>query len=39
VLLRSLGPNVLIVPPLTTTSNEAELVIGTLRSALDEVCQ
>jgi adenosylmethionine---8-amino-7-oxononanoate aminotransferase len=38
VLLRSLGPNILIVPPLTTSSNEIELIVTTLRAALDEVC-
>lgn len=37
VLLRSLGPNILIVPPLTTTASEVELIIDTLRAALDEV--
>jgi adenosylmethionine-8-amino-7-oxononanoate aminotransferase len=39
VLLRSLGPNILIVPPLTTTANEIEMIIDTLRAALDEVCK
>jgi len=39
VLLRSLGPNILIVPPLTTTANEIEHIINTLRSALYEVCR
>jgi adenosylmethionine-8-amino-7-oxononanoate aminotransferase len=38
VLLRSLGPNILIVPPLTTSANEIELIVSTLRAALDEVC-
>jgi adenosylmethionine-8-amino-7-oxononanoate aminotransferase len=38
VLLRSLGPSILIVPPLTTSSNEIELIVTTLRTALDEVC-
>jgi adenosylmethionine-8-amino-7-oxononanoate aminotransferase len=38
VLLRSLGANIIIVPPLTTTADELERVVLTLRSALDEVC-
>ncbi len=38
VLLRSLGPNILIVPPLTTTADEIELIVSTLRAGLDEVC-
>jgi adenosylmethionine-8-amino-7-oxononanoate transaminase len=38
VLLRSLGPNILIVPPLTTTASEVEMIVSTLRAALDEVC-
>jgi adenosylmethionine-8-amino-7-oxononanoate aminotransferase len=38
VLLRSLGANIIIVPPLTTTADELERVIAALRSALDEVC-
>ncbi|HEU4653296.1 MAG TPA: adenosylmethionine--8-amino-7-oxononanoate transaminase [Steroidobacteraceae bacterium] len=38
VLLRSLGPNIIIVPPLTTTADEIELIVSTLRAALDEVC-
>jgi adenosylmethionine-8-amino-7-oxononanoate aminotransferase len=38
VLLRSLGPNILIVPPLTTTASEIELIVHTLCAALNEVC-
>lgn len=36
VLSRSLGPAVTIVPPLTTTASEIELIVSTLRDALEE---
>jgi adenosylmethionine-8-amino-7-oxononanoate aminotransferase len=36
VLTRSLGPAVTIVPPLTTTTDEIELIVSTLRAALQE---
>jgi len=38
VLLRPLGDVVVIVPMLTTTSDEAERIVDTLVSSLDEVC-
>jgi adenosylmethionine-8-amino-7-oxononanoate aminotransferase len=37
VLARSLGDNVILVPPLTTTANEIERIVATLVDALHEV--
>jgi adenosylmethionine-8-amino-7-oxononanoate aminotransferase len=37
VLARSLGDNVILVPPLTTTVEEIERIVATLVEALDEV--
>ncbi len=37
VLARSLGSNVILVPPLTITAEEIERIVATLRAALEEV--
>lgn len=37
VLARSLGSNIILVPPLTITAAEIERIVDTLRAALDEV--
>jgi adenosylmethionine-8-amino-7-oxononanoate aminotransferase len=37
VLLRSLGDVVVIMPPLTVTADEIELIVETLRAAIEEV--
>lgn len=37
VLARSLGSNIILVPPLTITAEELEQIIGALRAALEEV--
>lgn len=37
VLARSLGSNIILVPPLTITPEEIERIVITLRAALDEV--
>ena len=39
VLARSLGSNIILVPPLTITSDEIVRIVETLRAALDEVTQ
>lgn len=39
VLIRPLGDVVVIMPILTTTSDETELIVDTLAGALDEVCR
>ncbi len=36
VLARSLGSNIILVPPLTITAEEIERIVTTLRAALDE---
>jgi len=38
VLARSLGSNVILVPPLTVTTQEIERIVTTLSAALAEVC-
>ena len=38
VLARSLGSNIILMPPLTVTAAEIERIVNTLRAALDEVC-
>jgi adenosylmethionine-8-amino-7-oxononanoate aminotransferase len=37
VLARSLGSNIILVPPLTITAAEIERIVDTLKAALDEV--
>ena len=37
VLARSLGANIILVPPLTTTADEIERIVATLSASLDEV--
>lgn len=39
VLVRSLGSNIVLVPPLTTTPAEIERIVSTLAEALSEVAQ
>jgi adenosylmethionine-8-amino-7-oxononanoate aminotransferase len=38
VLARSLGSNIILMPPLTVTEAEIERIVSTLRAALDEIC-
>jgi adenosylmethionine-8-amino-7-oxononanoate aminotransferase len=38
VFLRPIGDTVILMPPLTITSDELERIIDTLDAALDEVC-
>jgi adenosylmethionine-8-amino-7-oxononanoate aminotransferase len=39
VLARSLGSNIILVPPLTITSDEIVRIVETLHAALDDVTQ
>jgi adenosylmethionine-8-amino-7-oxononanoate aminotransferase len=39
VLARSLGSNIILVPPLTITADEIERIVGTLVAALREIVQ
>ena len=38
VLLRPLGDVIVLMPPLTVTSEEVHRIVRTLDAALDEVC-
>jgi len=38
VLIRPLGDVIVLMPPLTTTADEVERIVRTLREAIDEVC-
>jgi adenosylmethionine-8-amino-7-oxononanoate aminotransferase len=38
VLIRPLGDVVVVMPPLTTTADEIDRIVGTLHDAIDEAC-